>query len=94
VGFGIGGSAEWLALGGSLATTVDALDVGALARTLTRLVADPPSDVERRAVATAVRRSLAAKRHGERLAAVYEEAIAMCRFPAREFADGTHVEWA
>jgi glycosyltransferase involved in cell wall biosynthesis len=94
VGFGIGGSAEWLALGGSLATTVDALDVAALARTLTRLVADPPSDADRRAIATAVRRSLASKRHGERLVAVYEEAIAICSSPAREFAAGTHVEWA
>jgi glycosyltransferase involved in cell wall biosynthesis len=76
VGTGIGGSAEWLALGGPLATTVDALDVAALARTLTGLVADPPSDAERRAVAIAVRRSLASKRHGERLAAIYHEAIA------------------
>jgi glycosyltransferase involved in cell wall biosynthesis len=75
VGFGVGGSAEWLALGGPIAATAAPLDVLGLARQLTRMVREPPTDAQRRAAARTVRAALASARHGERLAAVYAEAV-------------------
>jgi glycosyltransferase involved in cell wall biosynthesis len=75
VGFGVGGTAECLALGGRLAATVAPLDVAALARELRKIVTQPPTDAERRAAAQAVRSALASARHGERLLRIYGEAI-------------------
>ncbi len=75
VGYLVGGTGDWLAMGGRLARGVPVGDVARLAEALHDLLVAPPSDAERQDVIDQVHAVLSPAAHGARLLQVYAGAV-------------------
>jgi glycosyltransferase involved in cell wall biosynthesis len=74
VGYAVGGTTDWLAAGGPLASGVAVGDIDGLVTRLRHVLQQPPADRERALVAATMRETLSPGRHAARLAEVYGEA--------------------